>query len=400
MMDEKVTSQSKKGNSAKTILMVNTYYGTIGGVERYLLQIAKLLAKQGWQVHGLFERQTPNTAGWEDTFDSVDFYSESSIDDVIKQYETIKLDYVFFHKVTDPQMVSKLQSKFTTLSLIHDHDYYCLRKHKYLPYKRINCPLPYTLVGCSLCSGLLCKKGAKLSFINLPRWHALLSKMRKCDATIVLSEHMRQNAIHNGWNPDKIHKLYPIVDLPDTPARTQTINFVPTVLYIGQLIRGKGVDLLLQALGKLSIKYNCVIVGSGNDAEYLKDLAMELHLDSNINWIGWSDDVNQYYTQADVLAVPSRWQEPFGLIGIEAFSHQLPVVAFDVGGVSEWLMHKVNGILVRHSDPAAFAKALEKLLSDPSLARQYGIAGYKMLKQKYSEDRFLSGWEQICQSCK
>lgn len=393
-------SQRNSGVAAKSILMVNTYYGTIGGVEKYLLQIAKLLTNQGWQVHGLFESKALNTAGWESAFASVAYYSESSFDGLIEQYNTIKIEYVFFHKVTDPQMVSKLQSKFTTLSLVHDHDYYCLRKHKYLPYKRTNCPLPFTLLGCSLCSGLLCKKNAKLSFINLPRCYALLSSMRKCDATIVLSEHMRYNAIINGWNPDKIHKLYPIVELPDNPERVKTMTDIPTVLYIGQLIRGKGVDLLLEALGKLTTSCKCIIVGSGNDAEYLQGLAKELHLESKITWIGWSDEVNQYYDQADVLAVPSRWQEPFGLIGIEAFSHQLPVVAFDVGGVSEWLIHKVNGILVRHADPKAFAKALDSVLSDPSQAHKYGIAGHSMLKKLYSKDRFLSGWEQVCQSCK
>jgi glycosyltransferase involved in cell wall biosynthesis len=75
---------------------------------------------------------------------------------------------------------------------------------------------------------------------------------------------------------------------------------------------------------------------------------------------------------ADLLTVPSRWPEPFGLTGVEAASLGVPAVAFDVGGIADWLRHGETGILVPPSFPKVrrFADAIVKCLGDlPALER-------------------------------
>jgi glycosyltransferase involved in cell wall biosynthesis len=71
---------------------------------------------------------------------------------------------------------------------------------------------------------------------------------------------------------------------------------------------------------------------------------------------------------ATVVAVPSLGPEPFGLVGLEAAAHGVPAVAFDVGGVAEWLHDGVNGRLVRKQGSAtAFGRALAEVLGSPAV---------------------------------
>jgi glycosyltransferase involved in cell wall biosynthesis len=82
---------------------------------------------------------------------------------------------------------------------------------------------------------------------------------------------------------------------------------------------------------------------------------------------GWlsGDERVTWLRRASVVALPSTWPEPFGLVGLEAGSVGVPTVAFDVGGISEWLRHDVNGVLVSGPFTAErFGEALAGVLAD------------------------------------
>jgi exopolysaccharide biosynthesis WecB/TagA/CpsF family protein len=245
---------------------------------------------------------------------------------------------------------------------------------------------------------MLERKKGKFQLIPVFQRLALLHQIRQTDITLVLSDYMKSNLVRNGWSKDSIHKLYPISNVIEPPPFTHTKADTPVILYVGQLIKGKGIDLLLQALSRISIPYQCCIVGSGNAEANLKELAAKLNLSNKLSWIGWTDDIDAYYAKAQLVVVPSRWQEPFGLIGIEAFAHSIPVVGFDVGGISEWLKHKVNGLLARENDIAGMAKAITTLITNPEKAHQYGLAGNLMVQREYSEAGFIERFSALCQS--
>jgi len=89
----------------------------------------------------------------------------------------------------------------------------------------------------------------------------------------------------------------------------------------------------------------------------------------------------------------SVWPEPFGAVGLEAMRYGLPVVAFDAGGIKEWLIDNVNGFLVPHMDRSRFANRVEQLLQDKTLARQMGARGSELVREKYNFNRYIDGLE-------
>ena len=90
-------------------------------------------------------------------------------------------------------------------------------------------------------------------------------------------------------------------------------------------------------------------------------------------WLGPSER-SAAFAEVDLLVVPSLWPEPFGLVGPEAASAGVPALAFDVGGIREWLTDSVNGRLVPPAPDAAgtLAHAIRDCLSDPARLQRWG----------------------------
>ncbi len=161
------------------------------------------------------------------------------------------------------------------------------------------------------------------------------------------------------------------------------------ILYVGQLIRGKGVDLLLRAFSLLATDYpelGLSIAGAGNALAALRSLAAELKLDSRVRFEGSipSAKLDSLYRGAECLVVPSRWPEPFGMIGLEAMRKSIPIVGFASGGIPDWLRDGINGFLVPCADISALAKAIRSLLDDPGLAKAMGKAGRAIAAAEFS----------------
>ena len=114
-----------------------------------------------------------------------------------------------------------------------------------------------------------------------------------------------------------------------------------------------------------------------------------------MDFSGWvrNEDLGNFYSKAKVVVVPSRWPEPFGMIGLEAMHHGRPVVAFDVGGIPDWLDHMETGILVPEQDVGAFGKALEKILGENQFAARLGQNGLRRVRDHYAFEGYLDRLE-------
>ena len=205
---------------------------------------------------------------------------------------------------------------------------------------------------------------------------------------------MREELLSNGFPAAKVHILPPVVRIPTSHAPL-SLPAKPHVVYVGQLIRGKGADLLLQALRYVTGDYTVTLVGTGNAHDRLVDLSRRLGVADRVHFQGWVDhaQLDTYYSAATVVAVPSRWPEPFGMVGLEAMQYGRAVVAFNVGGIADWLQHDHTGFLVPEQDVEAFGHALQRLISSPALAARLGRQAYAYVRHHYNFSHYLDQLE-------
>jgi glycosyltransferase involved in cell wall biosynthesis len=133
-----------------------------------------------------------------------------------------------------------------------------------------------------------------------------------------------------------------------------------------------------------------VIVGEGPVAGQLKWEAEELRITENVRFTGSRSDVQRLMALSSVVVVPSTWQEPAGLVEVEAMACGRPVVATRVGGIPEYVEDGVTGILVRPSSPSDLASAILQILAAPKSATEMGAAGRLRVESRFSLDRWVA----------
>ena len=130
---------------------------------------------------------------------------------------------------------------------------------------------------------------------------------------------------------------------------------------VGRLVPVKAQDILLRAISRLPERVHCVIAGDGPELENLRSLADELGIALRTHFLGHRNDLWRVYPAFDVFCLPSE-AEGLPRTVLEAQACGVPVVATNVGGVSEAICTKV-GVLVPPANPIALAQALENVLS-------------------------------------
>ena len=274
----------------------------------------------------------------------------------------------------------------------HDHELYCLRRHYYDPLRR-PCDRTYSFFPCRLCASVTRPKWVLRNVLRPIR--AFLGEMREVKA-FVPANYIRDNLVKNGFPPDRVKVLYPLFVRPfrdEAAAKEWMPGGTLRVLFMGQLIAGKGVGLLIKAVKMMSTPHELTVVGTGRDEGKLRR-----HAPRNVRFLGWQENAQRFFRDADVCAVPSLWHEPFGTVGAEALSHGVPVATFDVGGLYDWLIQGETGMFAAADDgrtrttaaqtPAAFARALDTMANPETLKRMSASALAKV-EQLFDPDNFM-----------
>jgi glycosyltransferase involved in cell wall biosynthesis len=163
------------------------------------------------------------------------------------------------------------------------------------------------------------------------------------------------------------------------------------VVYVGRLSEEKGVDVLLEALGR-STTLRADIVGDGPERTALERLAASLGVDDRVRFHGRvaADAVHDAMRAASVAVVPSRWYENMPIAVLEAFAAGVPVVASAIGGLPELIDDGSDGILVPPDEPGVLARTLTTLTTEPRRAFDMGRAARAKAEREHAPAAHLA----------
>ena len=264
-----------------------------------------------------------------------------------------RYDEIVVHKCSDVATLEKFPPE-KTVYYVHDHEPICPRSYAYTPLKR-NCTRPGGVWPCIFCAPL-CRnwKPALNRVLSQERRKRAMARFRRL---VVISEFMKGRLVANGIPAEKIEVRPPVIRTGETGAEDVTSGRKIDLLFAGQLIRGKGVQLLLAAMARMKTPRTLDIVGTGNMEPKLRALAAQLGIEGRVRFNGFQSNPQDWMRAAKCVVVPSFWQEPYGLVAAEAVALGRPVVAFAIGGLPEACGGKAT--LVPPGDIDALADALE-----------------------------------------
>lgn len=383
------------------LLYVHDQFGALAGAEANVLASAGELKLRG---HDLGLLHGPGTGrgeeSWRETFPSrfsLGADAESDLDLAIRGFRP---DVVFLHKLSDLSLVERLGScGVPVVRMVHDHEMYCMKGYKYGTFSRNICTRPasaYCVFPCGGCVGRSAGGRWPLRWIRYTEKRREIDLNRRFDRLLVASSYMQAELLRNGFHSGQIEIHAPV-------PRNSPVNCLPSfspenrIVYAGQIVRGKGVDVLLEALALVRSPFECLILGDGRHRPACEALSKRLGLDGRVKFEGFvpQAQVTEAYRNASLAVMSSVWPEPFGAVGLEAMRCGLPVVAFDAGGISEWLIDAVNGYLVPWMDRARFAARVDSLLCDKARARQMGANGRRWADERFNFSRYISGLEDL-----
>ena len=268
-------------------------------------------------------------------------------------------DEIIVHKCSDVATLEAFPPEKTTY-YVHDHEPICPRTYAYTPLRR-NCTRASGVWPCLFCAPL-CRswKAALARVFAQGRRKRAMARFKRI---VVISAFMKGRLVANGLPAERI--------VVEPPTRQSTVDSrQPTcdvrhatgatvdLLFVGQLVRGKGVQLLLEAMARMRTPRTLDVVGSGYLVAKLKAQAERVGLAGRVRWHGYQTNPQDWMRAAKCVVVPSFWQEPYGLVAAEAVALGRNVVAFDIGGLPEACQGKAT--LVPPGDVDALAHALDE----------------------------------------
>jgi glycosyltransferase involved in cell wall biosynthesis len=372
--------------------------GAEGGMERFLEIVLPALAERGVAVQVLARKIdavlpgiAATTIGWAAEHDAPNAAAAAAAGRACAQFAP---DAVIAQNVMDAAVVEALRRPARLMYHLCDHRPFCPNGDRVLPRTGKNCTLP---LGTSCAVHALidgCVYGPRPGTLTvIQRRRRLRDAVAVADSILVGSEFMRKIAEFNGIPAAQIASIrYPLDEADFAPVDPRASR---RVTFIGRFVPQKGLMALVRALGTIPAALRPVLraVGDGPDRAEALQTAARLGVVLEAPGVADSVEIRRTIDESALVAFPSLWAEPFGRVGIEAFSRGRPVVAFDVGGVSSWLIPDGNGLLVPRGDEHALGAAIARLLADDALRGRLG-AQARLDAERYRLapfiDRFLA----------
>jgi glycosyltransferase involved in cell wall biosynthesis len=377
------------------ILMVSDlYWPLIGGLEIVVRELSRELADRGHEV-AVATLRRPDAPEHEDDA-GVDVHR---IGGTMQRREQLfaQGDRRYAPPFPDPEATLHLRAVVADFrpDVVHGHNWLI---RSFLPLKRRRGPrlvvslhdygetcAKRTLLDLrqEICSGpglrkcLACSadhygtaKGWTVAGTN---WASALAETRLVDRYLAISSAVAAgNRLAERGLPYDVIPNFSAVRAPDDAAHAPLLELLPDepfLLFVGALGRHKGVDVLLEAYGRLRDPPPLVLIGARwPDMPAVAAGVTVLH-----DWP--SPAIAGAWQRCMIGLVPSAWPEPFGLVAVEAMQAGRPVIASAAGGLADIVVDGETGLLTPPGDPTALAAALRRLLADEGLRQTMGEAG-------------------------
>jgi glycosyltransferase involved in cell wall biosynthesis len=387
------------------ILVANSQSSLVGGIETYLRDLLPALLDRGHAVALLHEQGRASDAvcpswcaGGKERLDA------------LRHVQDWRPDVAYVQGLADMELEEWLVQHFPAARFAHGYVGTCVsgtKRHAF-PWSS---PCGRTLGAACLalyhvrrCGGLDPRTMLE-SYRSQHRRRELLGRYR---VLLVASRHMREEYLRHGIASARARVL-PLFAPGVVPDALPPARRAPTgrVLFVGRLTDLKGGEYLIRAAAivnrRLGQTLQLTIAGDGPERATLEQLAQRL--DVPAEFCGW---VNQgrrteLMRDADVLAVPSVWPEPFGLVGLEAACVGLPAVAYAVGGIPDWLQPGVSGELAAGDPPtpSGLADAIVRALRDRDHHARLSHGAWTV-SRSFTRERHVESLEavlaQVCSS--
>lgn len=215
----------------------------------------------------------------------------------------------------------------------------------------------------------------------------------KTDFIVNISKYELEKSVRLGMSPAKSRFVYSgLRDQKTNIQSEQTAlpdwNYVEAsgviqLLFVGRFDRQKGLDVLLDVLGKHPELQDLIRLYVIGDSVLEKN---NWHFPENVVRLGWVDNasIDRYYQQCDAVIMPSRW-EGLPLVALEAMKNRKAVIASDRSSLPEVVSHESNGYIFNLDQPEELLGILKKL--DKKTLTAMGEVGHGIYKEKFSADR-------------
>ena len=364
-------------------VVTHTFLPHVGGIERVVYEQCKRLMREKFEPMVLTHR---NYTARKYVVDGI----------MVRCYDSMNIGF----RLGIPYAIPQVGSIKTFLETVKSNDLIHVHGHPYLSSllaakiaKRYGKPLVLTQHNTFIEYNNIWDTAEKLNDLAVGK-----QVLKEPDKIIVVSNATRDYVLSLGADPEKIEVLHNGVDLdrfkPLSGAKEKMRRKLGIsesaciVLTVRRLVYKNGIDTLLESAeiaARNNPKLVFVIIGKGPDFEEVKERIVQLGMQRKIRLKGFVSDKDLpfYYNVADLFALPSKSGEGLPLVALEAMACGLPVVATDVGGISE-VINEDYGKLVPPNMPDALAEAIVEFSSKDLAILKTKLR--KMMEQRYSWD--------------
>lgn len=400
------------------VLLINKFYhdkGKAGGVGRHILELQKMLERNGHEVvpFAMREKETvPNNylEFFPKDFDLGEirfslkglksipkiFYNREAIRKLEKLIQKTKPDIVHIHNIyhhLSPAILPILKKHGIPIAMtVHDYKLVC---PNYLMFNKGKI--------CEKCSGgryykcftNKCVKNSYAASLVLTL-EAYFVKFKRyydnVDIFFAPSRFMRDILIKNGFNGDKVKYLPNFFESANFNTKSGNAENEKYFLYFGRLSKEKGVDVLIKSLQYIDLKdYKLKIAGSGDEKEDLERLTSDLILKDKVEFTGYKsgEDLQKLISGAAFVVLPSIWYENAPYSILEAYALGKPIIGARIGGIPELVRDKETGLLFEAGNEKDLAGKIQFILDNQGSVSKLGKNAKSFLENRFGSEKYF-----------